>query len=245
MTRATPDKNSYLRSLSPHQCKVHCRQLQSVSPQTPRQSLLLDFPAELSIYIYELALIDNDTIDISIERINTRAQSKAKKTKWPLLGTRMRPEPPLLWTCQQIRKTAIQIYYGRNTFTSLKPFGSEIVRHWLVSLVPTKQQMLRKVLVQRSSPWVSRVTGALVTWILFLERFEKELTEQGVLFSSNVLRDSHQAFTASELVATLHADGLRWYYEARKRYHSADMRRTVRRNPRRNPRRNRGSTGAS
>lgn len=238
MTRATPHKSPYLRGLSSNQRKTHCHRLQIASPQTPQQRLLLDLPPELSDYIYGLTLINNDTIGISIERINTRALTKATKTG-PLLGTKMRAEPPLLWTCRQIRKTAVPIYYGRNAFASFQ--GGALLQDWLANLGGTKQQMLKEVHIQQPSPHNYIRTDALFIRIWCLSRFERELAERGVMVSSNVLRDPNEGSTLSELEATLPADNLRRWIEMKKMERPPRMRRKARRNPRRKC----ASTGAS
>lgn len=73
----------------------------------------LTIPAELRNRIYELVVIEEETI---------RFQHTAKSL-----------QPPILRVCQQTRTECRQMYYERNTFIFLKPFNNFVEPLWRLS----------------------------------------------------------------------------------------------------------------
>lgn len=78
---------------------------------------LLALPAELRVYIYELALTADGPLDVNDERINAK-------------------QPALTHTNRQIRIEALPVSYGKNTF-GIARYGDKSLRSgWLRATVP-------------------------------------------------------------------------------------------------------------
>ena len=95
---------------------------------TDPECKLLGLPAELRNRIYTLALVNDETFDIT-ERHRTNVD---------------RVEPGLLATCRQVRDEALSIFYGGNTFAGAHG-DSKLVHAFLKHLPPAKLQLLKQV----------------------------------------------------------------------------------------------------
>ena len=87
----------------------------SAEVSTPGAFRLLDLPAELRDYIYELALTTEDTLYICG-------------------GTSHELQQALTQTTRQVRHETLPIFYGRNTFVICR-YGSEAARkRWVMAI---------------------------------------------------------------------------------------------------------------
>ncbi|KAI5368062.1 hypothetical protein Slin15195_G031960 [Septoria linicola] len=108
------------------------------SAQITQQSCrFLELPAELRIVIYELVLLQDDSVDITAT----------------MEGSHFR-DPPLLRTCCQISLEATPIYYSHNTFSCLQfhlpddDVENFVGLQWLESLGKWRRSKLTKVRIQ-------------------------------------------------------------------------------------------------
>lgn len=95
---------------------------------TDPECKLLGWPAELRNRIYTLALVNDDTFDIT-ERHRANVD---------------RLEPGLLATCREVRDEALSIFYGSNTFAGANG-DSNLVHTFLKHLPAAKLKLLKQV----------------------------------------------------------------------------------------------------
>lgn len=108
-------------------------------------SLLSTLPAELRNAIYEMAVLEEDAIDVNIKPVSSRSPN-SDSGHWPS----WKP-PALLQTCRQVRSEAAPIFYGNNTFAVSRwrfmrdASGLLILIKWLSLIGAESRALLRDI----------------------------------------------------------------------------------------------------
>lgn len=121
-------------------------------PQSANRCRLLELPAELQLYIYELAVVEAEPINFIMDGSTYDER---------LRELRSQTHPALAQTCRAIRPEALSIFYQRNVFnTSCYHYRTgDGICNWLRVIGQDRRKQLKALFVWgpgRSPPWYDR-----------------------------------------------------------------------------------------